>query len=561
MKKFYVFLPALLSAVLLWPAFFPLNKGWVAYFAIAPLLTLVRIETTKLTRFGVAYLAGFVFFFLALNYVRVAHPMMVMAWIALAVKCAFYWPATIFLIRRLERIEHIPTVRKYFGKPSLAITAPIAWVALEYIRAHLPLGFPILKWLGIYFPSGFSWYFLGHTQHDYVPIIQIADLTGVYGLSFAIAALNGAVAEWLLRLNLTRRFLLGLPKQTAERGWTFAFHATAIAGSIASIPMFYGFYSLLHAPYAKGPKVGAIQHSIPQNEKVDGLDTFRKYDQLCQTAFKCDLIIWPETTFTLGWYGLRDNAIWDSAPDDMRKAARQIKEGIRNHWKTNVLIGTSTYDWDGKKEVRANSAVMIDREGNETGRYDKIHLVPFGEYVPFVKTLPFLQKFTPYDESYSNTPGTKHTRFQLPVGEKQYQFGVVICYEDSDPTMCLPYVNCPKEDKVDFLVNISNDGWFDGTEEHEQHLAICRFRAVETRRTIIRAVNMGISAIIDPNGRVVMLPGDDWQRSKKIVGPIVDNLPISDRFSFYAWAGDWLPTLCWILIVVAYFRTRKLKTV
>jgi apolipoprotein N-acyltransferase len=219
-----------------------------------------------------------------------------------------------------------------------------------------------------------------------------------------------------------------------------------------------------------------------------------------------------------------------------------------------VLLGTSAYDWDGKTDIRSNSAVLIDRDGVEAGRYDKIHLVPFGEYVPFVSLFPFLQKLTPYDESFSNAPGKSWSRFPLMVGDRQYTFGVVICYEDSDPTICSPYV---ANDPVDFLINISNDGWFNGTEQHEQHLAICRFRAVETRRSIVRAVNMGISAIIDPDGRVIALPGDDWPKSKKIAGTVTDRVPLSKRGSLYARIGDVFAWSCVALCVIGMILTRR----
>ena len=105
---------------------------------------------------------------------------------------------------------------------------------------------------------------------------------------------------------------------------------------------------------------------------------------------------------------------------------------------------------------------------------------------------------------------------------------------------------------VDFLVNISNDGWFDGTEEHEQHLAICRFRAVEARRSVVRAVNMGISAVIDPDGRVIALPGETWSTSKKMDGIVTATVPLDTRDSLYARLGDWVPATCWGLLTIGH---------
>jgi apolipoprotein N-acyltransferase len=105
-------------------------------------------------------------------------------------------------------------------------------------------------------------------------------------------------------------------------------------------------------------------------------------------------------------------------------------------------------------------------------------------------------------------------------------------------------------------VNISNDGWFDGTEEHEQHLAICRFRAVEARRSIVRAVNMGISAVIDGDGRVVALPGDSWAKSKKMHGVVRAAVPLDTRGSFYAATGDWVPLGCWAFVAAGLVTLR-----
>ncbi len=178
--------------------------------------------------------------------------------------------------------------------------------------------------------------------------------------------------------------------------------------------------------------------------------------------------------------------------------------------------------------------------------------------------------FAPYDFDYSLRAGTKLTRFALG----NYHFGVVICFEDTDPFLARRYVR--QEDDgppVDFLVNISNDGWFDGTVQHAEHLAISRFRAVETRRALARAVNMGISAIIDSNGRVQQpverteignikmwsvepgeegkvpdLPEAEWKNFTKVEGIMTATIPIDNRVSLYAWIGDWLPRGCWLMM-------------
>jgi apolipoprotein N-acyltransferase len=141
---------------------------------------------------------------------------------------------------------------------------------------------------------------------------------------------------------------------------------------------------------------------------------------------------------------------------------------------------------------------------------------------------------------------------------------VIICYEDTDPDLARRY-SLPEDGApaADFLVNISNDGWFCGTSEHEEHLAICRFRAIETRRSLARAVNMGVSAVIDGDGRVVALPGPTWAESKKVSAVLTAAVPIDERMSLYSRWGDWLPWSCLGVValglVVSLWRRRSLQ--
>jgi apolipoprotein N-acyltransferase len=218
-----------------------------------------------------------------------------------------------------------------------------------------------------------------------------------------------------------------------------------------------------------------------------------------------------------------------------------------------------------------NSAVFIGSDGVPGGRYDKIHLVPFGEYVPFKDRLPWMKAFSPYDFDYGIDSGEHLTRFTLGA----YHFGVVICFEDTDPDLARGYVRTDDDhEPVDFLINTSNDGWWKGTSGHNEHLAISRFRAVETRRAVCRSVNMGISAVIDPNGRVLepqtvkstgemkfweiktengqtnQLPVSRWSEFKKVAGVLIAAVPIDHRASLYAQWGDWLSWGCWALLGV-----------
>jgi apolipoprotein N-acyltransferase len=281
------------------------------------------------------------------------------------------------------------------------------------------------------------------------------------------------------------------------------------------------------------------------------------------TPCRPNLIAWPETSWPDQWAEVAGDP---PVPDPISVGfARQVAA----RWGTNLLLGLNTIvisPPDERVRERYNSAVLVRADGSPGGRYDKIHCVPFGEYVPFRETLPFMNAFSPYDFDYSVLPGRRLTRF--PLGP--YHFGVLICYEDSVSDLARRYT-LPEgaEPAADFLLNTSNDGWFEGTAEHEQHLAICRFRAVEARRSVGRAVNMGVSAVIDPNGRVLApqetgrrgearlwevpagaadLPVGRWGEFKKVPGVLVADLPVDHRTSLYARAGDWLPWGCWLLV-------------
>ena len=539
-----VFLPAIVSGLLLWAAFFPLNLGPLAYVALVPWLTLVRAPVANRRRYFAAYIGGVAFFLPALQWVRVAHPMMHISWIGLALVCPLFWVIGLSLIRRIDRL----------GVP-LAVSVPAVWVALEYTRAHFPTGFPVLQHVGLYQMIGFGWYFLGYTQHEFLPLIQIADLGGVYAVSFLVAAVNGVVCEWALRSNAVRGWLrTGEPGDGSppEKAKATPLLSSITVGLLYAAAVGYGFVRLDHPAFEPGPRVAAIQGSVPQFEKVQkGQSLGQTYAELHRRAAAAnprpDLIVWPETCFPYDW---KARVPGSAVPDEVRAKVEEC-EGVfaSGQWGAATLIGLSCVEWEDGRLWQYNSALLLSPEGRERGRYDKMHLVPFGEYVPLKETFPWMQTFTPYKWDYSCRPGEHWTRFPLTSADgRAFTFGCLICYEDSDPYLARQYVSA---NPVDFLVNISNDGWFDGTEEHEQHLAICRFRAVETRRSIVRAVNMGISGVIDPDGRVIAIPGESWSASKKVEAVVTAVVPIDGRESWYARLGDWVPALCGIFIVIA----------
>ncbi len=551
---------ALTTGGLLWLCYFPLAWGWLAWIALVPLLGLVRSPARPRIIYLSAWLAGLLFCGAALQWLRVADPRMVYTWIFVAVYCSLYFLLGVCLVRFLDRRTSAP----------LVLTVPIVWTALEFFRS--------------WFLTGFSWYLLGHTQHTFLPLIQIADLTGAYGVSFLVAAVNGLLFEILWGQRVFRTWLSG--REAPPRWGRIGLLVQGVAALVALVgTVTYGVWRLGQDRMTPGPRLALVQGNLDQRIRNDSAVTAEAarhvanhFIELSDLAahYRPDLIVWPETSYPDDWVENTDG----TPTEHSRETARRMA----SRWRTNVLVGinSSNLDEEGRRR-RYNSAILIERGGQSGGRYDKIHRVPFGEYVPLRESLPWMNAFAPYDFDYSVWPGRECTRFPLtdPATGKLTTFGVLICYEDTDAEVARAYGGGDGRPPADFLLNISNDGWFDGTSEHDEHLAICRFRAVECRRSVARSVNMGISAVIDSNGRVLpteaqSLPGASagtenrvwmvemhrgggtelplsrWHEYKKVSGVLLAVIPLDDRVSLYARWGDWLPWTCWILIAGAF---------
>jgi apolipoprotein N-acyltransferase len=549
---------AIMSAGLLWACFFPLACSWLAWIALVPLLCLVRSEARARNIYWSAFAGGLAFFWPVLQWLRVGdYNMMYYSWGALATYCAAYFPLAIFLSRQIERRTALP----------LVLAFPAVWTALEFFRSYLLTGFP--------------WYYLAHTQHDFLSLIQVSDLAGAYAVSFLVAAVNVLIFEWLYRIHWFRA-LFGLREPVSASTRLGLITQTAIVGLLVAGALIYGQFRLGQDSFDPGPRLALLQGNLDQDVRNDASES----EQVAQQAFDhvrrlCDLaalerpqpqlLVWPENSCPQEWTEKPTGRPTPRSSDFAHRAA--------DRWHTNVLFGLEGYSQDpGEKELRYNSAVLVtaheesgNYRGQPSGRYDKIHRVPFGEYVPFQEAFPWMKTFAPYDFEYSIRSGKEFTRFDLA----SYRFGVLICFEDTDPYLARQYVgNHDSNSKIDFFVNISNDGWWRGTSGHDQHLAISRFRAIENRRAVCRSVNMGISTVIDGNGRVLEprtvkavdnikiweiptdqeipteLPVSRWSEFKQVQGVLSASVPIDHRTSLYAQWGDWFAWGCWIVVGV-----------
>jgi len=537
---------AFASAALLWAAFPPLDFGALAWVALVPLLLMAaRSSPGRCAAWAGA--AGYALFVALLYWLRYVAPE---GWLTLALYCALYWPAAALLLRWLKRR----------GLP-FALTAPLVFAALEFARANLF--------------TGFTFFFLAHAQYRYLPVIQIADVTEVYGITFLIALVNGCVADLLLALlhpgaepNPRRRLLISF----------------GVAAALVALTLGYGFCRMRALRPEPGPKVALIQGNVPQdlkdiqeNQSKDlkelnpfetSLRLLRRHVALSQNVGPdVALLVWPETIFPAPMNQVFDQDLMDGLAASTKpkyqeygrflaQCRRELLQAIRSSG-AYALIGAQTVL---SEPIQCyNSAYLISPQGGIVGSYDKIHLVAFGEYTPLAAVFPFLKALRPAVMGPDLTPGDRFQLFDLPsaggLATKPRPgmvttFGVTICYEDSEAGLFRRFV----QQGAGFMVNITNDGWFRDSAELDEHLAVCAFRAVENRVPIARCANTGISALIAPDGRIAQrAPRDSEQR-------LIGALSMTSLKAFYTQHGDvfaWLCTAGCVGVVIAGFRRKS----
>lgn len=539
---------ALLTSMLLWASFTPLGFAPVGWIALVPLLLLVRLERPTRWMYTGVYFAGFAFWWPTLQWMRLGDPTMYIAWTTLAVYLACYFPLFVGLTR-------VAIGRMKFP---LLLAAPAVWTGLEYVRA--------------YALTGFSWYQLGHSQVAWLELIQVSDLFGAYGVSFIVAMSSAALVELVpQRLFATLKLLpIASPTETAEapsasrRRWIMA----GVLVATFAMTLSYGFVRRAQAKFTAGPRIAAIQGNFVAS--VNGLHTadtlFLKHRALTGEAIKqhADVIVWPEVMFPFPYF-VKPEGFTDA---ELRKLLPEVdprhweeKSDVRNMLQTlsqgasaAIVFGIETVTADTKGLRLFNSALFVDPSRGISGRYDKQHRVPFGEYLPLADELPFLGSLTPYRGNYGIQAGQRGVAFEY----KGIRFSPVICFEDTVPQVVRQCVRDAVADdaqhrKVDVLLNLTNDGWFHGSSEHDQHLITAAFRAVEMRTPMVRAVNTGISAIIDGDGAIRARAFDPKTgKSKQVEAVVCDFVPLDNRQSFYLQAGDWFAQLCLCVCIASF---------
>jgi apolipoprotein N-acyltransferase len=504
---------ALTSGVLLFLAFPKFDQGWLAWGALVPLFLALRTADLR-SGFFLGMATGLVQF-LGLIY-WTAYTMNVYGEVPLVVSLVvlLLFAAILSLFTALFPLFVCMLCRKPW---QLFVLAPAIWVLVEWLRTWLFTGFP--------------WALLGYSQYDRLWMIQIADLFGVPGISALIVSFNAVLALAVL--------------QWAEKPWQdhpvtrkTPVRAAVAIGIALLFTAVYGAFRLQAVDKAVAEadpvKVAVVQGNIDQAVKWDAgfqVLTTAKYRKLSLKAANdgADLIVWPETA--LPFYMFHDKLLTE-----------MVLQGIKSV-ETDFIIGSPAVESNNGRTDYFNRAYLITSEGAVAGQYDKVHLVPFGEYVPLKRFLPFVGKMVAHVGDFKpGLPGDTLTWNGKPVG-------VLICYEAIFPGLSRAMV----QNGAQLIVNITNDAWFGRTSAAYQHFSMSVLRSVETRRFQVRAANTGISGFIDPAGRI--LAASDLYVDATLTADVKF---LSARTLYSRW-GDWPLVSISLLLAGASLIRRRME--
>lgn len=474
---------AVCSGLALTAAFPTWDFDLLAWVALTPLLAALS-RVSPVQGLGLGWCAGFVFFSTLLpwlthtmtTYSTLSLPLALLVLFGLAATLGGYvalfsWAQTL-LCRRLG--------------PDGLLLAPPLWVAIEWLRGHLFTGFP--------------WGLLGYSQYGELRLIQIAAWTGVYGISFLLVLVNATVALAVVQ------------------GWRGLKVGGALTLVALALTLSIGTWRLPGASPSTFP-VAVAQGSIDQSVKWSPSyqrATMEIYAGLTRqaAASRPRLVVWPET----------------AAPYFLSREPAVTAEisSLAAFTGAPILVGALEVERRPESATYFNSAFLVTASDGIGSRYDKMHLVPFGEYVPLKRLLFFVEAIAA--EIGDFTPGSR----PLVFDGAGHRFGVVICYEGIFPELFREFVGGGAE----FMVNITNDGWFGRTSGPIQHLTMMPFRAVENNVAVVRAANTGVSAFIGPSGEIRERLGL-FER-----GQMVGRIPLRRGVTFYTRYGDVFAWTC-----------------
>jgi apolipoprotein N-acyltransferase len=489
------------------------DLGWIAWFALVPLywsLSHRDPRSSPASAFRKGFLYGLVHFGLTLYWIVIAlhrygEVSLGVSFLALGAGVALMavFPAAAAWGAARLRDRGAP-----FGVSWILLT-----IALEFSKNVVPFG-------------GFPWSSAAYSQRSFTTLLQILDVTGIQGILVLILLSNVAIAQTVRNLRPRRSVLIFVVLFAATLTYGH-FRLDRVEQDVAARPVM---------------TVGIVQGNIPQEEKW----VSEKIEEIIARhvaltdrvqASSPDLIFWPEAAF----------------PAVLPPEVTRIRE--LQAVTSPLLMGVVRYDgvipedWPPKETDSFrlyNSAVLLKPEGEIDDRYDKVHLVPMGEYVPFQEAVPFLHHVVPSMSSFTSGRG-----FHLMSVDSR-KFGVTICYEDLFPAISRVFTRAG----ADFLVNLTNDGWYERSSAVFQHFDFSRYRAVENRRAMVRVTNTGVTAVFDPTGEIrqgaVLPPFEE--------GTLLATVPLGGVSSLYTRWGDWFSWGCvaaLVLLVLMTFTRRK----
>jgi len=534
-------LAAICSGLLCAGCFAPFNLTWLCWIALTPLMTAIWFSGNEsrhrwLRNLALGYVAGLAFFWTVFSWLTTVT---VLGWFVLQFYMAIYialWAWFCGFLRPRETREESERTTKWDQMLAKArSTAPpprSPWTksANNLVLAFLlAAGWTTQEWLRGWVFSGWGWNGLGVALHGNWPLIQIAEFTGVAGLSFMVAFAN------VILLTTGRRLILEARTHTTRPHFDLTLTMATIVGVLT-----FGLRASQVSPPTKPLRVAAVQSNIPQHQKFDPqfmTKVFDQFQRLSEIALRSnpppDLLIWPESSMP--------------GPVLEERESNKFVMDLAASAESDLLLGTI----DQEDRDVYNGALLVSDGGDRVQVYRKVHLVPFGEYVPGRHRVPLLARIVGDQVPGDFTAGKEYTVFSLTNSD--VQVAPLICFEDTIGELTRRFV-LPSETNpgANLLVDITNDGWFLHSAGSHQHLANAIFRCVETRRPMARAANTGVTCFINEFGRVTQTLRDD-AGSTFIEGVLTGEIkvPTEHELTFYTRYGELFAKICAAITAVA----------
>ena len=503
--NFKEILLALLTGILTGLSFPKFDLSFLAWISLIPLLFVLSGKKPK-SSILLGLIAGFSHYALILSWIpyvpahygNLSFGLSLLVYLLLVLFLALSWALFSLVFSKLYR-----------SYPKLSfLLVPFVWISMEYILTYVLTGFP--------------WCLLGYSQFKNILFIQLASVTGIYGLSFFLALFQ---SMFVLSMRSKKRY---------------PFFSTL---GIILLLHLAGFISLKKVTPAENTfTASVIQGNVSSDIYWDRISTqeilelFNRHIELSQRSYAegAGLIIWPEFSVPLCF----------SCSEELYEYFKQRLFKFVTDTNCTLLLGTNEKKTSQEKTHYFNTALGLSPDLSIT-QYHKMHLVPFGEYTPYQKVFSFIEKVT--HAIGDITPGNQYSLHRY----KGLKFGSPICYEIIFPNQVRKFA----KKGAHFLVTITNDGWYGKSSAPYQHFAMAVLRAVENRRFVLRAATTGISGIIDPYGRI--LSQSELMTKTHLLGKITP----SQKMTPYTRFGDVLPlgslTLALVFLILAMFKRKK----